>query len=207
MQGEIVRRMTVIAAGGLAATALALTGCSAGGSGHPAASSAAPTSAAASPSATGASGHGGTATAVTVTLSDPVMGDRVVVHRLVRDFAVPASMAAVSDREIVLLDVTATAGSAYYAGFQTTQLAVVVDGEENQVSDTDDLDAAMTKAGYAPMPGGGDVDTGRSASGWVPFVVDPKDAPKLVLRMKRSAATTSDGKTITAHDFDAPLTR
>jgi hypothetical protein len=133
------------------------------------------------------------------------MGDHVVVHRVVRDFPVPASMSAVSDREIVLVDVTATAGSKYYAGWQTTGLSIVVSGQENQESDTDDLDAAMTKAGYPPMPNNGDVDTGKTASGWIPFVVDPKNAPRLTLRMKRTAATTSDGKTISAKNFDVPL--
>lgn len=164
-------------------------------------------SSAASASATTAAGSGSTkAVPVTATFDDPVMGDHVVAKSMVRDFPVPASMSAVSGREIVLVEVTATAGSAYYAGWQTTQLAIVVNGEENQESDTDDLDAAMTRAGYPPIPDG-NVDTGKTATGWVPFVVDPRDAPQLTLRMKRVAATTDDGKDIPAQNFDVALTR
>lgn len=58
--------------------------------------------------------------------------DHVVVRQLVRDFPVPAGMSAVSDREIVLVRVTATAGHKYYAGWHTTSLSIVTpDGGVN----------------------------------------------------------------------------
>jgi hypothetical protein len=200
-----VRRAPILAVCGVALAALAA--CQ-GNSTHSSSPSgtAAPASASASASAAG-SGTGagaGKPVAVHQTIDDPVMGDHVVVTSMVRDFPVPASMSAVSDREIVLVEVTATAGSKYYAGWQTTQLAIVVNGEENQESDTDDLDAAMTRAGYPPVPDG-NVDTGKTGTGWVPFVVDPKDAPQLTLRMKRTAATTDSGQDIPAQNFDVPL--
>ncbi len=205
-----MRRLRIVTISGGLLAVLAIAGCQSGSAdqSHGAASSAAVPSASASSGAP-AGGQAGTTTgrkiAIHVTLDDPVMGDHVQAGQLVRDFPVPASMSAVSDREIVLVDVTATAGSTYYAGWQSTQLAVVVDGQENQESETDDLDAAMTKAGYAPLGNNGSVDTGKTGSGWIPFVVDPKDAPKLTLRMKRVAASTSDGKSIPAKNFDAPM--
>lgn len=65
----------------------------------------------------------------------------------------------------------------------------------------------MTKAGYRPFPDTGGVDTGKTATGWIPFVVDPKDSPRLTLRMKREAAATSSGKTLPAKTFSVRLAR
>lgn len=117
-------------------------------------------------------------------------------------------MPAAADGEVVLVKVTATAGTAYYAGWQTTSLDVIgTDGTVNPSSDTDDLDSAMTKAGYTPFPDDGDIDSGKTATGWVPFVVDQKNSTKLTLRMERGAASTSDGKDIKAENFDVPLVK
>ncbi|BCJ34348.1 hypothetical protein Athai_18510 [Actinocatenispora thailandica] len=207
-----MRRTTASAVASLAVVALAATGCQGAGTDGASgvARSAAPTSAAPS-SATPAPSTGGTGAgkpvAVHETITDPVMGDKVLVRQVVRDFPVPASMSAVADREIVLVQVRATAGSKYYAGWQATSLSVVANGEENPETSTDALIAAMKRAGYPPMADDGDLDTGKSGGGWLAFVVDPEDVPRLTLRMKRPAATTSDGGSISAHDFDVPLAR
>jgi hypothetical protein len=207
--------------GGVAAT-LVLAGCGGGTSPqavpqNPPSSSAqsdveAPSSAAddSSSQASASSSAGSSSKMITVSQSvtDPVMGDHVVVQGLVRDFPFPASMSAVSDGELVLVKVTATAGTKYYAGWQTSGLDVVTpDGTENPPSDTDELDAAMAKAGYTPFPEDGDIDTGKTGTGWVPFVLGTKDSPTLTLRMKRLAATSSDGGTISAQNFDVPLAK
>lgn len=198
-------RLAFVVCGG--SVVLGLAGCS--GHAEHAAEPAGATSASSSATARPAShrhAHGAKPVAVHRVIHDPVMGDRVVVQRFVRDFPVPAAMSAVPDREIVLVRVTVTAGSKYYAGWDTSSLSIVTPGGGvNDESETDDLDAAMIKAGYRPFPDTGDVDTGKTAGGWVPFVVDPKDSPRLTLQMKREAATTSDGKTLPAKTFAVRL--
>jgi len=135
------------------------------------------------------------------------MGDHVVAESLVRNFPTPASMSAVSDREIVLVKMNVKAGSKYYAGWQSGSLQIVTpDGDTKSSSTTPGLTDAMTAAGYPPFPNGGNVDTGKTGSGWAGFVVQQKNSPTLTLRMKRLAATTSGGQTIPAKNFDVPLT-
>jgi hypothetical protein len=212
-----MRRIHIAAVIGGVAAAVVLAGCNSDDSSLNAVPDSSPISvdsgapaSASDPSSVDSAPSSAASKMVTVdqSITDPVMGDHVVVQGLVRGFPFPASMSAVSDGELVLVKVTATAGTKYYAGWQTSGLAVVTpDGTENATSDTDELDAAMTKAGYQPFPGGGDIDTGKTGTGWVPFVLNQKDSPTLTLRMKRLGASTSDGKTITAQNFDVPLVK
>ncbi|WAL69223.1 hypothetical protein ORV05_16105 [Amycolatopsis cynarae] len=214
-----MRRIPSLAALGALTATLTLTGCGGGSAPTPASATGATGTAAATPaSATGSSSAAAASSAgpaasggkiaVNGTLDDPVLGDHVVAQAVVRDFPFPASMSGASSGELVLVQLSATAGTKYYAGFQTTSLELVTaDGTENTVSDGDDLDKAMAAAGYTPFPGSGALDTGKSGSGWVAFDDYQKDSPKLTLRLKRPALSTSDGQNIPAANFDVPLVK
>jgi hypothetical protein len=140
---------------------------------------------------------------VNKTINDPVLGEKTVVIKYMPYKPTAASLSkysALQDEDVILVDVTATASSKYYDTMGADSFYLVADGTED--ASTTILDSEIKAAGYPPLP---DADTGKTTTGWVVFTPD-KGAKKLVFRYKRLAAQTSNGKTITAKDFDIPLT-
>ncbi|MES1170335.1 MAG: hypothetical protein ABUL47_06590, partial [Leifsonia sp.] len=78
------------------------------------------------------------------------MGDSIAVTRIVRNFPKPSSI--VASGEVILVQVTVTAGSKYYAGWNESA-AVLVNGAGDEFNDLDldSLAGPMTAAGYTPF--------------------------------------------------------
>ena len=137
-------------------------------------------------------------TPLNLTVSDPEMGDSILVTGIVRHFPKPASI--VADGEVILVQVTATAGSKFYAGWDESG-AVLLNGAGTKYSevDLDSLTPPMTAAGYTPFSvanTNGRVDTGKTGTpGWLIFIVDDAKGP-LSFGTHHPAATTSGGGSI-----------
>jgi hypothetical protein len=173
-------------------------------------SSAAPTTTAApttSATATTDSSGGSSATAVTVNKSftDDVMGEKATVLKYISGYqpsaAAKSKFSALADEEVVLVDVKVTASSTYYDTFGADSFYLTGMSNGIDQASTTILDDEIKAAGYPPLP---DAETGKTTTGWVVFT-PAKDTTKLVLRYKRLAATTSNGKSIAAKNFDIPL--
>lgn len=144
------------------------------------------------------------ATKVDKSFTDPVMGDKATIVKMIRNYPVPAAVkakySALEDEEVVLVDVKVTASPKYYDTFGADSFYLVgTDGIDD--ASTTILDDTIAKEGHPPLP---DAETGKTTTGWVVFTPDT-GRKHLTLRYKRLAATTSDGKTITAKNFDIPL--
>lgn len=163
-------------------------------------------STAAASSSAPAAGSGSAAVAVNKTINDTVMGETARIIKYIKGFqpsaAAKAKYSALADEQVVLVDMKVTASSKYYdsLGADAFYLTGTPDGID--VGSTTILDADIKAAGYPPLQ---DADTGKTTTGWVVFTPSKQDAGKLVLRYKRLAAGTSDGKTIPAKNFDVPL--
>jgi len=213
--------LSAVVLGG-AALVLAACGSSSPGTGHvgsstpagagstaamstPAASSSSMTSSAPVSSSAAASGAA-TPIAVNKSFDDLVMGDKATVLKYIRGFAPSAAAtqkySALADEEVVLVDVKVTASAKYYDVFGADSFYLT--GTKNSIdqASTTILDGEIKAAGYAPLP---DAHTGKTTTGWVVLTPQKGDVTKLVLRYKRLAASTSDGKNITAKNFDIPL--
>jgi len=232
---SILNRRTVAACVLPAVAALALSACgssssddSAGSSSSPAVTSEAasvesnpaatdPTDAGASTdtdasagaaAGTGAGAGAGSTTAINInkTVTDPVMGEKFTVMKVIPSYPVTtaekAKYSALEDEKVVLVQLKVTASSKYYDSFGADSFYLVGDpGQGFDDASTTILDDDIKAAGYAPLP---DAETGKTTTGWVVFT--PKqDKAHLTLRYKRLAAGTSNGKTISAKNFDVPL--
>lgn len=150
----------------------------------------------------------GSAKPITIdkTVTDPVMGEKFTVMKVIPDYPVTAAekskYSALEDESVVLVQVRVTASSKYYDSFGAGSFYLAGDpGQGFDDASTTILDDDIKAAGYDPLP---DAETGKTTSGWVVFTPN-KDKTHLTLRYKRLAAGTSDGKTIQAKNFDVPL--
>lgn len=153
----------------------------------------------------GNSGSAGKKVAVNKSFEDTLMGDKGTVVEYVSGYqpsaASKSKFSALEDEDVVLVHVKVTAGSKYYTTLGATSFRLT--GTENGIdqASTTILDDEIKAAGYPPLE---DAETGKSSDGWLVFTPD-KGLEKLVLRYKRLAATTSDGQSIPAKNFDIPL--
>ena len=162
-----------------------------------------PTASASSAGSNGAAS--GSAVTVNKSFTDDVMGDKATVIKFVRGYqpsaASKSKFSALSDEQVVLVDVKVTASTKYYDTFGADSFYLTdTPGGIDQASTTI-LDDEIKAAGYPPLP---DAETGKTTTGWVVFT-PTKDTTRLVLRYKRLAAKASDGTAISAKNFDIPL--
>lgn len=165
------------------------------------------TSSATTPSAS--TGGDGTSSGAAVTVdkgfTDDVLGEKATVLKFVGDYqpsaAAKSKYSALSGEKVVLVDVKVTASSKFYDTFGADSFYLTGMSNGIDQASTTILDDEIKAAGYPPLP---DAETGKTTTGWVVFTPD-SDTKKLVLRYKRLAATTSDGKSIAPKNFDMPL--
>lgn len=164
-----------------------------------------PTSEAATSEApTSAAAGAGTPVRVNKSFSDTLMGDKATVLSYLLYTPSAASVAkfsALEDEQVVLVDVRVTATDKYYTSFGADSFYLTGMSNGIDSSETTILDDEVTKAGYPVLE---DAEQGETKTGWVVFT-PKKDEKKLILRYKRLAATTSDGKSIPEKNFDIPL--
>lgn len=159
----------------------------------------------ASAPATGAAPAGLTKIPVNKQIVDPVMGDKVTVVALVRNFPIPAKFSAIQDREIVLVDIKGTAGTKFYSGIQGSGFSILEPGSTIPDSETSIVADEMAKAGFTPLPND-EIDTGKTGEGWLAFTVVKKGATGLSFRMLRLAAgVVGSSQTIPRKEFVVPL--
>jgi hypothetical protein len=173
----------------------------------PAASSSSSTTTSA-PVSSSAAATSGAATPVAVNKSfvDAVMGDKATVLKYIRGYTPSAAAkqqhSSLADEDVVLVDLKVTASTKYYDSFGADSFYLTGTTDGIDQASTTILDDDIKAAGYAPLP---DADTGKTTTGWVVFTPQKGDMTTLLLRYKRLAAGTSDGKNITAKNFDTPL--
>lgn len=160
----------------------------------------------ASDSAAGGSGGAqGTVVKVGKSFTDDVMGDKGTVIGYIAGYKPSAAMMAkysvLQDETVVLVNVKVTASSKYYDVFGADSFSLTQQSNGIDQASTTILDDDIKAAGYPPLE---DAETGKTTTGWVVFT-PKKTETSLVLRYKRLAAKTSDGKKITAKNFDIPL--
>jgi hypothetical protein len=146
-------------------------------------------------------------TPLNVTVTDPDMGDSIAVAGIVRNFPKPASI--VAPGEVILVQVTVTAGDKFYAGWNESG-AVLVNGsgEEFNSADLDSVAGPMTAAGYTPFSvanENGIVHTGETgAPGWLTFIVDDAKGP-LFFGTHHGDASISGGGSIKAATYKVQI--
>ena len=146
-------------------------------------------------------------TPLNLTVTDPDMGDSIAVTGIVRNFPKPASI--VAPGEVILVQVTVTAGSKFYAGWNESG-AVLVNGsgEEFNSADLDSVAGPMAAAGYTPFSvanENGIVHTGKTgAPGWLTFIVDDTKGP-LFFGTHHGDASISGGGSIKAATYKVQI--
>ncbi len=145
-------------------------------------------------------------TAINKTITDPLMGDKIVINSVVRNFPIPDRLPAIQDdHEFVLVNMTLTAGTKFYAGVDARSMRIVTDDGTATNLANGVVNPEMTKAGYVPLPDER-VEPGKNGTGWVGFLVASVGSKTLTLRYTRSAATVMGSKkTIPEKVWSIPL--
>jgi hypothetical protein len=113
-------------------------------------------------------------TPVNLSVREPSLRDTISVTGIVRNF--PLNDGVKNKDEIILVLVTVTTGSSYWAGWDTTRLLLIDGaGQEFPPKTLDTITAAMTAAGFTPFAvanNGTSIPASHtSAPGWVAFDV------------------------------------
>ncbi|KIF69566.1 hypothetical protein HY68_14840 [Streptomyces sp. AcH 505] len=137
--------------------------------------------------------------------TDDVMGEKATVIKYVSGYqpsaAAKSKYSALADEQVVLVNVKVTASAKYYDSFGADSFYLTDTPNGIDQASTSILEDELKKAGYPPLD---DAETGKTTTGWVAFTPGT-ELDHFVLRYKRLAATTSDGKDIPAKNFDTPL--
>lgn len=143
--------------------------------------------------------------AVNKSFTDDVMGEKATVIKYVSGYqpsaAAKSKYSALADEQVVLVNVKVTASAKYYDSFGADSFYLTDTPNGIDQASTSILEDELKKAGYPPLA---DAETGKTTTGWVAFTPGT-DLDHFVLRYKRLAASTSDGKDIPAKNFDTPL--
>jgi len=128
------------------------------------------------------------------TVTDPDLGHRVTVHKIARSVRwPPGHTAEASAFELVAVYLTWQAGTAFTSSIRARDFALVTGSAyPNRVDPL--LDATLVAATWPVLPG--EVTSGQTASGWLVFRVDPKDARSIRLDWTRPATQISGTSTI-----------
>jgi hypothetical protein len=113
------------------------------------------------------------ATPLSLSVREPTLRDTITASAIVRNFPVEGVS---KNDEIVLVQVSVTTGSSYWAGWDTTRLLLIDGaGKEFPPKTLDNITAAMTKWGFTPFSvannGTSIPHSSTSAPGWVAFDV------------------------------------
>ncbi len=136
------------------------------------------------------------------TITDPVMGHEITVLNVVRDFPVAAD-SPMADKELVLVEVEAAAGTEFFTGLPTSGFRLTEPGEEVPAPSTTAVVDDMDGAGSTPYT---DVDAGGIATGWLAFVLSRPGATGLELEYERPAAgVIGSDEQVEAEVFSVPL--
>lgn len=164
-------------------------------------------------SSTAATGTGVTAapdtlptafTDINKTISDPDLGHQITINKMARNLPWPAGYTASADTyELVGLELKLVPGTTYTAQLRLQDLSINT-GQPNPSLPTDVLNPVLQQAGWALLPA--TVDQSKSATGWVVFRVDPKDASALRLDFTRpTSKVAGSGKVFNSQVFSAQL--
>ncbi|HEX2705116.1 MAG TPA: hypothetical protein VHM65_05100 [Candidatus Lustribacter sp.] len=137
------------------------------------------------------------------TISVAEFGHTITVLAIQRNWPWPAGYEASSAAlELVAVQMTWVAGTKYTAAISPDQFVLVTGATLSRPDTT--INALLKARKYALLPA--KVLTGKKATGWLVFKVDPKGAKALVLRYDRpKALVTSTNQTIPAKSFSVKL--
>ncbi len=143
-------------------------------------------------------------TAVDKTIKDPDLGHEVVVTKIARDLPWPAGYKASAEAyELVAVEMTWTPGTTYTAPLRLQDFSVNTGSQFPNRPETL-VNEALKQAGWPLLPD--QLPNGQTATGWVVFKVDPKDAPKMTLDYTRPKSQLVDSdKVFPSQVFSAPL--
>lgn len=124
------------------------------------------------------------------TITDTGLGHQVTVSRILRALPWPDGYTASSEAyELVAVELTLTASTTFKAPLRAQDLSVTTGSAYPGRPDTID-NAMLRAANLALLPA--QVETDKSAKGWIVFRVDPRNAPKLTLTYTRPASKVTD---------------
>lgn len=137
-------------------------------------------------------------------IKDPDLGHEIKVNRIVRALPWPDGYAAsAAAYELVGVEMTWTPGVTYTAALRQVDFSLVTGSQFPNRPDPL-IDPMLSAAGWPLLPA--TLPNGQSATGWLVFKVDPKDATTMRLDYTRPASRVTDtGQTFAKTVFSAPV--
>lgn len=137
-------------------------------------------------------------------IKDPDLGHEVKVNRIVRALPWPDGYAAsAAAYELVGVEMTWTPGVTYTAALRQVDFSLVTGSQFPNRPDPL-IDPLLSAAAWPLLPA--TLPNGQSATGWLVFKVDPKDATTMRLDYTRPASRVTDtGQTFAKTVFSAPV--
>ncbi|MGV1010291.1 MAG: hypothetical protein ACOYBY_17095 [Dermatophilaceae bacterium] len=137
-------------------------------------------------------------------IKDPDLGHEIKVTRMARDLPWPDPTSDEAQAfELVGVEMTWTPGVTYTAALRTVDFSI---GSSAQYPNRPDavINPGLQAAGWTILPA--ELPNGQTATGWLVFKVDPKDAASLRLDYTRPASRVTDsGQTFPKTVFSAQL--
>lgn len=137
-------------------------------------------------------------------IKDPDLGHEIKVLRMARDLPWPDPASAESQAfELVGVEMTWTPGVTYTASLRTVDFSIASGTAYPNRPDAV-INPNLQAAGWTMLPA--ELPNGQTATGWLVFKVDPKDAASLRLDYTRPASRVTDsGQTFPKTVFSAQL--
>ncbi len=138
------------------------------------------------------------------TITDTGLGHKITVSRVLRTLPWPAGYQATSATfELVAVEMTLTPSATYIAPLRVQDISISTGSPLPSRPDTID-DTMLQAAKLTLLPA--EVATGKTATGWVVFRIDPKGAPKLTLTYTRPKSQVTDtGQVFDSKAFSADV--
>lgn len=145
----------------------------------------------------------GPVTTIKAEITDPALGHTITITQIQRDWPWPADYSVPAQVfELVAVKMTWKVGSVYTAWLSPDMFTI---GSGSTYPNTVDpiIDSVLKAKGYPLLPG--KVLHGKTATGWLVFKVEPKDAPKLTLTYTRPKIEVSGGGSLPSKTFSTTL--
>jgi len=138
------------------------------------------------------------------TITDTGLGHKITVSRILRTLPWPVGYQATSATfELVAVEMTLAPSATYTAPLRVQDLSIATGSPLPNRPDTID-DAMLQAAKLTLLPA--EVATGKTATGWVVFRIDPKGAPKLTLTYTRpKSQVTGSGQVFDSQVFSVDV--
>lgn len=145
-----------------------------------------------------------TFTAVDKAIKDPDLGHVIVVTRIARNLPWPDGYQASAEAyELVAVEMRWTPGTTYTAPIRLQDFAITTGSASPNRADAL-VNTTLQAGGWALLPA--QVPNGQSATGWVVFRVEPRNAPKMVVDYTRpTSQVTVSGTIFPSQTFGAPI--